>query len=224
MLRRILLALLLCVTTATPARADSWWRYWLADWQTRRDSKSEIISPQTEQLTLNALYDAYRAQHPNLRPRLGDLALNGLTPVSGLLDGTVGTLTFGWLEPDATSPVIGAVQYWANYDPDLMDPENNLNPFAGLTFLGTSTDAGSNFAFATMVQGFEPLYLAVPFDVTGAPIATLGVDFGGAAPRNVALGFVTNIAVVPEPGSAALVLTGVALLLARRRIARRSRR
>jgi hypothetical protein len=135
---------------------------------------------------------------------LGELRVDNYHPVGRTLDGTPALLTFGFVkavtgQPAIDAPAIGSVQYFAQEDPS--------NPGV-FTPIGSSSDAGNQFAISWIVSGFEPLIEAVPYSPSGAPVVINGV-----AGDNIAVGHVFDIpATVPEPSSLSLLLAGLGLI------------
>jgi hypothetical protein len=164
-------------------------------------------------------WDRIRPPHPCCFS--GDLLVDGTPGASHDEQGATITLSFTFDNamtgiPTGGGPAIGSVLYEVNRDPDMpsvFDP------------IGVSTDAGKGFGQTFTIDSYEPMFEAIPFDPSGAPIFISGIDG-----ENEAVAFNVNIpgaasrplsGVIPEPSGWAMMILGAAGLGAMTRMRRR---
>jgi hypothetical protein len=158
--------------SATNASAYPWTTLWKIANQTRQGSQAGDYTPQEESKFINDAWEEYRKEQKALgTPIVGQAVVSGKYPTLFLPPGAQAQLQFVFIDPGtglATQGTpVGSVQYFVNLDPN--QPDN-------LQFVGMSANPQTGFAVPVNVAGFEPSYLAVPFDPAGNPIVIPGVD------------------------------------------------
>jgi hypothetical protein len=202
-----LTTLLLALVFLTQGNAKAF-----ADSITIRDSRLEkahsnydigaIDGPQLVK-ACETIWTDYYKEHP---PRtfafgVGQALFDSQFPVASFVPGTMGELTFEFINTDTLQqqmggPTIGSVLYELNLDPDgapVYVP------------IGASADAASNFALPFTLPGGATWVHAIPYDTSGNPIVFTDIDGVG----NVAVGDFINVQPAPEPSSLLLVGWGV---------------
>jgi len=175
----------------------------------RVDSKLGVFTPEDEADLIKAAKNDYWKEQTNTTT-VGDVLINGASPVYFTGPGTTVTLTFDFVDPSTglptTGPTVASVEYMANLDPNTA------------TFVPIGTSTAAEFAFSFTVSGFEPQIIGIPLDEAGAPIVIEG--FGGA---NDAPGLAVAL-LAPEPSTYLLMGVGFAALAAGRRFLKGSGR
>jgi hypothetical protein len=168
--------------TANKASAISWDELWRRAKQIKKASDAGELTPQQERDLINDAWKEYQDEQAKKgTPIVGQAAFSGTYPSNFLPPGSPGQLQFLFIDTDTglvtQGPEVGFVVYQVSLDPNL--PDN-------LQWVGVSADPQTHFAFPVNVNGFEPSYIATPFDRAGNPIVIPGVDGD-----NVAVGFTT---------------------------------
>jgi hypothetical protein len=127
------------------------------------DQEAEIIA---------GCYNVFKLEEEAIfQLAIGQDFLDGMTPTEILAAGAVSTLTFQFIDPatgvPTIGPSVGSVLYEASPTPAI------AGTFAPL---GSSHDATNNFPLAFTVTSAEEDIVAIPFDLSGAPIVITGVD------------------------------------------------
>jgi hypothetical protein len=185
-------------TAANKASAIPWSQLWRSAIEVRKESKAGNLTPQEEKQQINDLWEEYRKeQKAKGTPIVGCTTLSGQYPTTFLAPGALCQLQFQFIDTNTGLPIRGPevafVLYQASPDP------NSPNE---LHWVGMSADPRTNFAFRVPVNGFEPSYLATPYDRTGKPIVIRGLDN-----ENVAVAFST-VLFDTEPAITPLSLQG----------------
>ncbi len=119
--------------------------------------------------------------------------------------GSTKSVTYSFMDLATGNPTppafaLSSVRYEALLDPSVLVggtyTESEIRQ--KLTFLGTSSDAASNYALNFTLQGFEPIILGFPLDALGNEITGEGTA-----------GFTSNVAVVPVPAAVWLFSSGL---------------
>lgn len=189
--------LLICLTAGSPlAEADSLQdaiTYCIGVARVSQEFGDDRLGEASACATEIVVYLAQQAAL--LVPFVGQAEFDG-AQVNLLPGGTSASLSLQFIDPatglPASGPLVGFVDYQVNLDPSM--PNLFLD-------LGTSSNAGSNFAlpFTIPSHGEEPIVLAFPFSPNGNPIFIAGT--GGF---NDAVGLAFN-ATTPEPPEVALL-------------------
>jgi hypothetical protein len=175
---------------ATPSKASAitWSELWRRAIQVRKESQAGNLTPQEEKKLIDDLWKQYKdAQEKNGTPIVGCTSLSGQYPTTFLLPGAPCQLQFQFIDTNTGLPIqgpdVGFVVYQVCLDP------NSPNV---LQRVGMSADPHTNFAFPVTVNGFEPSYIASPYDRAGHPLV-----IGGLNHENVAVAFSTALFAPP---------------------------
>jgi hypothetical protein len=202
------LALTVCAAvTASPASATSYFKdldaYII---QVRKLSNAGSLTAEQEGTLIKSARDDYAdKQGLAFVPAIGQVVLAGNFPIGYGDIGSLGTLTFLFLNPltdlPTTGPLVDHVVYEAN-----LDPTNDL-----YTTIGVGTSAQSLFKLTWTITGFEPQIRATPYDAAGNQIILPGLD-GFDVAQGVAV-----YMPVPSPSAGVLFAAGMYLVACGRR-------
>jgi len=172
-----------------------------------RSALDQLTGPE-EVKSYDAIWRQYYEEHPPrppsafksgaLFPYIGQTEIDGEFPVTTFDAGQTENLSFQFIDASTLAPTagptIGSVEYEVNTDA--------LHPGV-FSFIGSSSDAATNFALPYTFGAPDTFVYAVPFDPSGAPIVELDGDGTG----NVAMGLAINVP-LPEPSTWTTLLVG----------------